>query len=190
MRLCRGCLWALSEYRACFAFRMPPARRQHALVDELQQTSIEKVFCAGECTGIGGLDLSLVEGEIAGYAASGQTNRARRLFPARENARRFARSLETAFALRDELKHLPEPDTIVCRCEDVPFHKLKNALSFRAAKLHTRCGMGPCQGRVCGPATEFLFGWRTESIRPPVFPARVGSLTFETKMQQEAAIRK
>jgi hypothetical protein len=42
--------------------------------------------------------------------------------------------------------------------------------SWRSAKLHTRCGMGPCQGRVCGPAAEFLFGWKPESVRPPLFP--------------------
>ncbi len=157
-------------------------------VDELQRTSIDNVFCAGECTGIGGLELSLVEGEIAGYASLGQVDRARSLFPDREKARGFARALKTAFALREELKALPKPETIVCRCEDVPFHKLQNVSSFRAAKLHTRCGMGPCQGRVCGPAADFLFGWRTESIRPPIFPARVGTLTVETTTPQEASI--
>jgi hypothetical protein len=36
--------------------------------------------------------------------------------------------------------------------------------------------MGPCQGRVCGSATEFLFGWGADSVRPPVFPARISSL--------------
>jgi hypothetical protein len=65
----------------------------------------------------------------------------------------------------------------VCRCEDVTAGRLRDRSSFREAKLHTRCGMGPCQGRVCGPACEFLFGWGAESIRPPLFPARVDSLT-------------
>jgi NADPH-dependent 2,4-dienoyl-CoA reductase/sulfur reductase-like enzyme len=157
-------------------------------VDELQRTSVDDIVCAGECTGIGGVELSLVEGEIAGYAAAGQTDRARRLFSRRERARQFARALNSAFALRGELKELPRPETIVCRCEDVPFHRLQNMLSFRAAKLHTRCGMGPCQGRICGPAADFLFGWRTESIRPPIFPARVGSLVFETTTSEEASL--
>jgi hypothetical protein len=26
---------------------------------------------------------------------------------------------------------------------------------------------------------EFLCGWKSESVRPPVFPARIGSLTRE-----------
>ncbi len=147
------------------------------VVDELQRTSIEAIYCAGESTGIGGVDLSIVEGEIAGYAAAGQTDRARRLFARRKRAQAFAEALNKAFALRDDLKRLPSPDTFVCRCEDVTFERLQKVSSFRAAKLHTRCGMGPCQGRVCGPAAEFLFGWTTESsIRPPIFPARLGTL--------------
>ena len=35
-------------------------------VDEFQQTSVPTVYSAGEATGVGGLELSLVEGEIAG----------------------------------------------------------------------------------------------------------------------------
>ncbi len=37
-------------------------------VDEFQQTSIENIFCAGEPTGIGGVELSLIEGKIAGLS--------------------------------------------------------------------------------------------------------------------------
>jgi NADPH-dependent 2,4-dienoyl-CoA reductase/sulfur reductase-like enzyme len=134
------------------------------------------IFAAGECTGIGGVDLAIVEGEIAGYAAAGNADRARSLVPRRDQARRFAAALNKAFTLREELKRLPKPATLVCRCEDVTHHRLLEFDSFRAAKLHTRCGMGPCQGRVCGPAAEFLFGWKNESVRPPLFPARIGSL--------------
>jgi NADPH-dependent 2,4-dienoyl-CoA reductase/sulfur reductase-like enzyme len=147
--------------------------------DELQQTSIENIFCAGETTGIGGVDLSLAEGQIAGYAATNQTERARKLFPARTNAQRFARALNHTFAPRPELKALPNANTIVCRCEDVTLARLQSMNSWRAAKLHTRCGMGPCQGRICGPATQFLFGWQAESVRPPIFPARIESLIEE-----------
>jgi D-hydroxyproline dehydrogenase subunit alpha len=78
--------------------------------------------------------------------------------------------------LRDELRHLSDPHTVVCRCEDVPFSELQQHAGWRDAKLHTRCGMGPCQGRVCGPAAQFLFSWTPDSVRPPVFPARVETL--------------
>jgi len=145
-------------------------------VDDLQQTTLPDVFCAGEPTSIGGLELSLIEGEIAGLAASNRLQEAQRLFPEREKWQRFARRLDRTFSLRDELRSLASPDTIVCRCEDVPHSRLSDHSGWRAAKLHTRCGMGPCQGRICGPATEFLFGWNPDSVRPPVFPVRVSSL--------------
>ncbi len=145
-------------------------------VDQYQQTSVANVYSAGEATGIGGLELSLVEGEIAGLAIAGKHEEARGLFPVRGQQRKFAKLLNNTFTLRDELKQLPAPETIVCRCEDVTFARLREHHSWRAAKLQTRCGMGPCQGRVCGAAVEFLFDWRAESVRPPVLPVRVESL--------------
>jgi NADPH-dependent 2,4-dienoyl-CoA reductase/sulfur reductase-like enzyme len=151
--------------------------------DDLQRTSLPDIFCAGEATGIGGVDLSLGEGEVAGYAASGREDLAKKIFPAREKARRFAAALNRTFMPRAELRALPEPGTLVCRCEDVPFAKLQSTSSWRAAKLHSRCGMGPCQGRVCGPATEFLFGWPKESVRPPLYPARISALLSETPLK-------
>src|SRR5690348_13183933 len=56
-------------------------------VDKWQRTSVDGVFAAGECTGIGGVDLSLLEGQIAGYAACGDTARASRLFSKRNHAK-------------------------------------------------------------------------------------------------------
>ena len=50
---------------------------------------------------------------------------------------------------------------------------------WREAKLQTRCGMGSCQGRVCGAAAKEILGWDMESVRPPVLPARVESLIAE-----------
>ncbi|SPE43589.1 Pyridine nucleotide-disulfide oxidoreductase (fragment) [Candidatus Sulfopaludibacter sp. SbA3] len=148
-------------------------------VDEYQRTSVEGIYSAGEATGIGGLELSLVEGEIAGFAAAGSVREAQSRFAARASRRRFADALERAFALRDELKHVAQDDTLVCRCEDVSLGRVRACSGWREAKLQTRCGMGPCQGRVCGGAVEFLLGWKSESVRPPVFPARIGSLARE-----------
>jgi NADPH-dependent 2,4-dienoyl-CoA reductase/sulfur reductase-like enzyme len=145
-------------------------------VDDHQQTSVKDVYCAGEPTGIGGLELSVIEGRIAGRAAADRKPEARALFRSRENARQFARKLERAFRLRTELKQMPLPATIVCRCEAVTSDRLRRHTSWRTAKLHTRCGMGACQGRVCGPATEFLFDWVVDSVRPPIFPSRFASL--------------
>lgn len=154
-------------------------------VDTWQQTSRPGIFCAGEATGIGGLDLALLEGQVAGFAATGQTEAARALFSAREREQRFARQLAVSFALRDELKHLAESETLVCRCEDVSYGALQEHLTWRGAKLQTRCGMGPCQGRICGTATDFLFGWTPDSVRPPVTVARIASLVYTLEDQEE-----
>jgi NADPH-dependent 2,4-dienoyl-CoA reductase/sulfur reductase-like enzyme len=179
--------WAEScDYLAC-GFGLIPNTEPAALlgcrigatgveVDEFQQCSVKGVYAAGEITGIGGVDLAGAEGEIAGFAAAGHADRARRLFHMRETHRNFARALDRTFALREELKTLARPETIVCRCEDVPFGRIRACSGWRDAKLHTRCGMGPCQGRVCGGALEFLLGWKPESVRPPVLPVRAGSL--------------
>jgi D-hydroxyproline dehydrogenase subunit alpha len=174
------------DYLAC-GFHLVPNTELPALlgcqlragfvqVDEFQQTTVRGIFCAGEPTSIGGVELSLIEGEIAGSVAGGRPAEARKLFGAREKFRRFARRLDQAFHLRHELRDLASADTIVCRCEDVPRARLREHTSWRAAKLHTRCGMGPCQGRICGPATEFLFQWKPDSVRPPIFPTRVENL--------------
>lgn len=140
-------------------------------VDNVQQSTVKGVFCAGELTGIAGVDSSILEGQIAGYAAAGQTARGARLWRQERFLAHFAESLRRAFALRAELRAIATPETIVCRCEDVQLSRLGSHSSWRAAKLQTRCGMGPCQGRICGPATQFLFGWKPDSVRPPVFAA-------------------
>lgn len=145
-------------------------------VNAWQQTSLKGVYCAGEATGIGGLELALVEGQIAGLVATDQQQQARAYFPARQQARNFAALLERSFSLRPELKKLAAADTLVCRCEDIPYQALEQHTSWRSAKLQTRCGMGPCQGRVCGAATAFLFGWTQDSVRPPVTASRLSSL--------------
>ncbi len=146
-------------------------------VDRLQKTSVEGIYCAGEPTGIGGLELSIVEGRIAGLAAAGREEEARALFGRRAHHLAFARLLGRTFELRPELRKLAGPDTVVCRCEDVRMAVLAEQTCARAAKIHTRCGMGPCQGRICGAATRFIFGWERDSARPPLSPAPLGALT-------------
>lgn len=146
------------------------------VVDPWQESTVPGIYCAGELTGIGGAELAMIEGGIAGRAATGRKDLPGLLFTARSRGRRFAKALEQAFALRHELRDLPDDDTFICRCEDVTWKRLAGFTSWRAAKLHTRCGMGPCQGRVCGSSVEFVFGWKPESVRPPVFPASVETL--------------
>ena len=174
------------DYLAC-GFHLIPNMELPALLgcrigdgfvatDETMRTSIENVYCVGEPTGIGGVDLSLLEGQIAGLAAVGQQALTKPLVRRRHARLSFVRALADACRLDPRLGTLATEQTIVCRCEDVRFEALRRRTSWREAKLHTRCGMGPCQGRICRGATEFLFGWGTDSVRPPVFPALVSSL--------------
>jgi D-hydroxyproline dehydrogenase subunit alpha len=160
-------------------------RSGYVEVNDTQETSVRGVFCAGEPTGIGGLEKARCEGEIAGLVCAGQSGA--HLFKRRDRQLRFARQLDRAFALRPKLKELVAPDTFVCRCEDVRRRALDSMLSWREAKLHTRCGMGPCQGRICGPATEFLFGWNSEHVRPPIFPARVSTIACAVEISPDGA---
>jgi NADPH-dependent 2,4-dienoyl-CoA reductase/sulfur reductase-like enzyme len=154
-------------------------------VDSEMRTSVDGIFCAGELTGIGGLEKALIEGEIAGRSAAGKPSA--HLHHRRERLVLFGRKLDTAFRVREEIGTLPRDETIVCRCEDVKHSALAAARGWREAKLHTRCGMGPCQGRICGAATAFLFGWQQEGARPPATPASLAALA--APCEQDPVVR-
>lgn len=145
-------------------------------VDEIQRTSVDNVYCAGETTGIGGVDKSLIEGEIAGLAASGREDEAKKLRSKRSATHGFADRLNKTFRLRDELKTLADDDTMLCRCEDIKLGAVKSFDAWREAKLQTRCGMGPCQGRICGAAARFIFDWDLGAARPPLYPVKLENL--------------
>ena len=156
--------------------------------DDGLQTSVADVYCAGEPTGIGGVELSQLEGQIAALAACGRTDEARKLAMRRRGKLGFVRALAAACRLDPALRSLATEETIVCRCEDVCMGALRARANWRDAKLHTRCGMGPCQGRICGPATDFLFGWPADSVRPPMFPSLVASLTSMSITEKPMAV--
>ena len=146
------------------------------VVDPMQRTSMAGVYAAGEPTGVAGEQAALTEGEIAGLGAAGKSATAdRALAGARQRWRTFGERLALAFRPRAELRELAAPDTIICRCEDVPRSRLDPAWTVRQAKLYTRIGMGPCQGGVCGPACEYLFGWSHGHVRPPLGAPPVGT---------------
>ncbi|WP_305787143.1 NAD(P)/FAD-dependent oxidoreductase [Symbioplanes lichenis] len=157
-------------------------------VDGNQLTSVPGVFSAGELTGIGGVDLALAEGEIAGAAAAGYAPppAAAR---ARDTFREFAKRLETAHGIRPGWQSWVDDSTLVCRCEDVTAGELRATAAMtgtrglRSLKLTTRAGLGICQGRTCGRAVEelaagpagLLDAGRT-AHRPIATPVRLGEL--------------
>ncbi len=143
-------------------------------VDADQRTSIAHVFCVGEPTGIAGIDAALAEGEVAGLACAGKSRDSLSARVITERA--FGNRLQRTFALRGELRSLAKADTIVCRCEDVRFADVRGHAGWSDIKLQTRCGMGPCQGRVCGPAIDFVLGCKPASVRQPLYPVPLQAL--------------
>jgi NADPH-dependent 2,4-dienoyl-CoA reductase/sulfur reductase-like enzyme len=162
-------------------------------VDAGQRTSVPGVLAAGEITGIGGVDLALAEGAIAGHVAAGGAADDRHLAGAarkRSVFRGFARRIEAAHGIRTGWPEMLTEDTIVCRCEEVSYGTLcstadsTHSSSLRALKLSTRAGLGICQGRICGRTVETLLGARTGGLtdgvstdrRPIASPIRLGEL--------------
>ena len=144
----------------------------------------------GEPTSIGGVELALIEGQIAGLAAAGTHQRSESI---------VRRAPEGAPLCAIAGSHVPPAfgteELAFARNHGLPlrgcflFASSRSTPRWRSAKLHTRCGMGPCQGRVCGPATQFLFKWKPDSVRPPVFPARVETLAAMARPVGNAAQR-
>ncbi|MFD0321113.1 FAD-dependent oxidoreductase [Lysobacter gummosus] len=168
-------------------------------VDDDLATSVAGIYAAGEACGIGGVDAARIEGEMAGHAAAGALDAARALRARREHARAFADLLPRHFALRAQVRQAATAQTVICRCEDVRLGQLDEHADWRAAKLATRCGMGSCQGRICGAALTELRGFAPSAAtiastpaapahgaRPPVFPTRLASLAGLSYPAQDA----
>jgi hypothetical protein len=85
--------------------------------------------------------------------------------------------LTDCFTLDEHIRSLATPETVICRCEDVTIAALGEYRDARAAKLATRCGMGACQGRVCGAALAELGRFTENGVRPPLLPTRLSSLS-------------
>ncbi|MEV4131701.1 FAD-dependent oxidoreductase [Dactylosporangium sp. NPDC049742] len=144
-------------------------------VDTEQRTTVPSVYAAGEVTGIGGAALSEVEGVIAGLAiraGAGKPSRVpRRLLSRRTALRRFAAAMHDVYRIPAGWVDWLTPETIVCRCEEVPAERVRAAVEQdgatqpRTGKLLTRAGMGWCQGRVCAHAVSTLISHH--GGRPP-----------------------
>ncbi|WP_145008167.1 NAD(P)/FAD-dependent oxidoreductase [Pseudomonas oryzihabitans] len=150
-------------------------------VDEHQRTDQPHILAAGECTGVGGNELAQVTGRIAGLVASDQLDAARAAQPEARAWRCFAAQLARTFVLNPAIARLAQPDTLVCRCEDVALGALVGHADWTQAKLRSRCGMGACQGRICGQATRVLLGWTPPAPRFPLQPTRIDSLLALTE---------
>ncbi|MFJ9808885.1 FAD-dependent oxidoreductase [Streptomyces sp. NPDC101158] len=188
---------SLATALGCATRTAPDGTVALALTDGLR-TSVPGIWAAGETGGVGGAPLALLEGELAAHdiaAAAGRTvprppaldtlrsggaprparaddvaGRGRR----RTRLRAFAEAMASAHRPGAGWADWLRPTTDVCRCEEVPAARIREAVDElgahdpRTVKLLTRAGMGWCQGRMCGPAVAALCGGGAPPDRRPL----------------------
>lgn len=161
-------------------------------VDGEQRTGVPGVWAAGETTGVGGAQLALAEGELAGLSiadARAPRRRTAALRAKRGRLRAFAAALQDVHAPPGGLAARLADDTTVCRCEETRYGAVRTAVAelgatdVRSVKLLTRAGMGWCQGRMCGTAVACLVaelapgpGTAAPASRPLACPVPLGLL--------------
>jgi NADPH-dependent 2,4-dienoyl-CoA reductase/sulfur reductase-like enzyme len=179
-------------------------------VDSNGGTTVPGVLVAGDGAGIAGGQAAAWRGVLSALAVVNAMNPGRK--PATEKLARtavgqFTRGRKFLDALYRPAKAFRQPtgDTIVCRCEEVTAREIRETAALgcpgpNQMKAFLRCGMGPCQGRMCGlTVTELIAQARGVSpqevgyflIRPPVKPITVGELAALPKSQEavEAVVR-
>jgi len=133
-------------------------------LDAFGASSHARIAVAGDGAGIGGWEAAVAAGQLAALDAGlrlGRISRADRDFRAEASAdallqaRALRPFLDALYAPSQEILAPPEESTIICRCEEVTAGSLRWAAAIGAtgpnqAKAYLRCGMGPCQGRLCG----------------------------------------
>jgi NADPH-dependent 2,4-dienoyl-CoA reductase/sulfur reductase-like enzyme len=187
--LSAGCDKGWNERQACWTID----------VDQYGQSSVEGISVAGDASSIAGGVAAAQRGSIAAlnmlYTLNLISSSDREVLskPFKKklskemNARPFIDAL-----FKPHLRYRVPQDsrTIVCRCEEVTLAQIKESISVGCKgpsqlKSFTRCGMGPCQGRLCGlSVTEILtkeLGVREEqvgyyNIRPPIKPVTLAEL--------------
>lgn len=165
--------------------------------DEWGNTSIEGLIVAGDSAGIGGAWAAESAGRLAALDAAralGKLTTAQRderasvhraRYDALSRGRHF---LEVLYAPSDLVQMAD--DTVVCRCEEITAGQIRDVVANGSlgpdqVKSYLRCGMGPCQGRMCGPTvSEIIAGTRGVSpdevgyfrIRPPLKPIPLSAI--------------
>ena len=168
-------------------------------VGDWGETSEEGVLVAGDGARILGAEAAADSGHLAALEAAhrlGKIDSRRRDALARphraslERHRRFRRFLDRIFEPDQAVLCPSAPTVVVCRCEEVTVAEIDRVIDHgcpgpNQAKAFTRCGMGPCQGRMCATVVSEIFAARRRTsvgevghyrIRPPVKPLTVGEL--------------
>ncbi len=170
-----------------------------SVCDENQRSTVSTVFVAGETTGVGGHDVAMEEGAIAGVRAaqdlgkigSGEADSwLGKVRSGLARHREFSSYLNRTFSYKWGLMDLVRDDTILCRCEEVTAGDVARTArewggNLRTIKQLTRAGMGPCQGRICGPLVAQVAARESgktmqeigvDTPRPPIKPIPIGAI--------------
>jgi thioredoxin reductase len=166
------------------------------VLDEYGAANVPGVAIAGDAGGIAGAEAAEVRGRLAAIAAiralKPKVSLADEEAAARAVLRRFQRGrafLDLLYRPAAQFRQ-PRGATLVCRCEEVSAGAIAEAIALgcpgpNQMKAFLRCGMGPCQGRLCGlTVTELMAqacGVAPEAIgyyrlRPPVKPITLAEL--------------
>lgn len=176
---------------------------QHAFaprIDEWFASSVPGIAIAGDGAGIGGAESAALRGEIAAFGAA---CRLERLSPSRRDREsaglraalarslRGRRFLDRLYQPAPQFLAPPDDATIACRCEEVTAGQIRDAATRLGVtgpnqmKAFLRCGMGPCQGRLCGPTVVELIAQARGTtpaetgyyrLRTPVKPVTLAEL--------------
>lgn len=171
------------------------------VTDPWGELDVPGVYVAGDGAGIGGAQAAAVQGQLAALAIA---SRLKALSTAERDDKACVLrvQLETNLRIRPfldalyqpkEQNRIPADEVMVCRCEEVTAGELRSFVALgcagpNQAKSFGRCGMGPCQGRMCGlTVTEVIAKARGVSaaevgyyrIRPPIKPITLGELAGE-----------
>jgi NADPH-dependent 2,4-dienoyl-CoA reductase/sulfur reductase-like enzyme len=131
--------------------------------DVFGETSLSGFRIAGDGGGIAGVLAAATSGELAAIGAAYALGRVS--FEERDRLTKAPRrALRGQLRIRPFLDALyrppdwitaPSGETIVCRCEEVSAQEIARMVDLgclgpNQTKFFSRCGMGPCQGRICG----------------------------------------
>ena len=165
------------------------------------RTTVEGLYVAGDGCGISGGAAAEIEGRIAGLTAVLDLGRVERA-EYENRAASLRRALGRAERVGIRMSHMMTPrpgildtitaETVVCRCEDVTRAEIEATLEAGAFEVNqlkswTRCGMGPCQGRMCGDVAARLVADRVGgrekagswTARVPIRPVALDDLAGE-----------
>ncbi len=138
------------------------------MVDDYGATNVPGLAIAGDGAGIAGAEAAEARGQLAAVAAvravKPHPSLAAEEKAARASLRRFARGrafLDLLYRPAPQFRR-PDGETLVCRCEEVRAKDIAEAAALgcpgpNQLKAFLRCGMGPCQGRLCNlTVTELM----------------------------------